>query len=314
MHSERARSAFTLVELLVVIAIIGVIAGITLPAIFAARRSFDQARLKMEVQSLDDAVKKYFSQNGDYPPDGSSWLIFERHLRKVFPEILSSELAIIAPSGPNVPVMDRAESLVFFLGGFSSNKQKPLTGKGGPFINAGTVMAPSWVMNPNRENSLFDFVPNRMLDQNSNQLPTYNVTGESSPYTYFDSRTYVIPRTVGAELNLFIDSVAGAVRPLLSTTPVAMPAPQSVNYENAKTYQIHSPGLDGIYGFNGDGPTAGLLFNVRGQGFNVNLTASPQYQPNTTVLGFRGLEPRNRAVDNVANCVDTPTLGQNILN
>lgn len=313
-RSTDGRSGFTLTELLVVIAIIAVIAAISLPAIFAARRSFDQARLKMEVQSLDDAVKKYFSQNGDYPPDGSSWLIFERHLRKVFPEILSSELAIIAPSGPNVPVMDRAEALVFFLGGFSSNKQKPLTGKGGPFINAGTAAAPSWVINPNRENALFDFAPNRILDQNNNQLPTYNVTAESSPYTYFDSRTYVVPRTAGMELNLFVDSVAGAVRPLLSGTPVPTPAPQSVNYENAKTFQIHSPGLDGIYGFNNGGPTSGILFNVRGQGYNVNLTTTPQYQRNTSVVGFQGIEPNNRAMDNVVNCVETPTLGQNILN
>lgn len=313
-RSNGGRSGFTLTELLVVIAIIAVIAGISLPAIFAARRSFDQNRLKIEVQNLDEAVKKYFTQFGDYPPDGSSWVIVERHLRKAFPEILSTELAIIAPSNVNLPVMDRAEALVFFLGGFSSNKQKPLSGKGGPFINAGTAASPSWVLNPNRENALFDFVPGRLLDQNSNQLPTYNVTDVSSPYAYFDSRTYVISRTAGMELNLFEDSVAGAVRPLLVQTPLPTPAQQSANYENAKTFQIHSPGLDGLYGFNNGGPTAGILFNVRGQGFNVNLTTTPQYQSNGAIFSFKGIEPKNRAVDNVSNCVETTTLGQNTTN
>ena len=313
-RSTVGRSGFTLTELLVVIAIIAVIAGISLPAIFAARRSFDQSRLKMEVEALDDAVKKYFTQYGDYPADGSSWVVFERHLRKAFPEILSSELAIIAPTNVNLPVMDRAEALVFFLGGFSSNKQKPLSGKGGPFINTGTAVAPVWSRNPNRENALYDFNPGRLLDQNSNQLPSYNVTDVSSPYTYFDSRTYVIPRTAGMQLNLFEDSVAGAVRPLLIQTPVPTPAQQSSNYENAKTYQIHSPGLDGIYGFNNGGPTAGILFNVRGQAFNVNLTTTPQYQSHGTIFAFRGLDPKNRAVDNVSNCVSTTTLGQNVEN
>ena len=93
-RSKRYRVGFTLVELLVVIAIIGVLAGLLVPAVFAVRKTFNNASVKFEVQGLDSAVNNYRTKYGDYPPDGSSWPIMESHFRKAFPGILQSELLL----------------------------------------------------------------------------------------------------------------------------------------------------------------------------------------------------------------------------
>ncbi len=43
--------------------------------------------------------------------------------------------SVVTPAytASELKVMDPAEALVFFLGGFSSNPQRPFTGEGGPF-------------------------------------------------------------------------------------------------------------------------------------------------------------------------------------
>ena len=88
----KLRRGFTLVELLVVITIIGLLVGLIVPAVFGVQASFNRAAVKFEVQALNDAVENYRSKHGDYPPDGSSWAVMEKHLRKAFPNILQSEL------------------------------------------------------------------------------------------------------------------------------------------------------------------------------------------------------------------------------
>lgn len=61
--------AFTLVELLVVIAIIGVLAGLTIPALDAVKRRQVISQTQAEMALLGAAIDSYHSAYGFYPPD-----------------------------------------------------------------------------------------------------------------------------------------------------------------------------------------------------------------------------------------------------
>ncbi len=147
------RGGFTLVELLTVIAIIGLLVGLVVPAVMFAMTQVKKQAIAMEVVTLSDAVEKYQQKYNDYPPDGSSATVLERHLRKIFPQIAASELALLASdtipgvgnrvannvsaagfTGSPVGIMDPAEAIVFFLGGFSEDPAYPISGVGGPIF------------------------------------------------------------------------------------------------------------------------------------------------------------------------------------
>jgi prepilin-type N-terminal cleavage/methylation domain-containing protein len=144
------RPGFTLVEILVVITIIGILAGIAIPAIVRARTTANTAFLRNECANFEQAIEAYRLKYGDYPPDFSDWPLAQRHYSRIFPEILDSELELLYRLSDNaaddlsvddsasrgttfVPaLLDRAEALVWAVGGFSANPQRPFTGTGGP--------------------------------------------------------------------------------------------------------------------------------------------------------------------------------------
>lgn len=253
---------FTLVELLVVITIIGIIAGLILAAIGAALNSATRAAIAGELDLISGAVNQYKNKYGDFPPDFSDWNVVERHYRKAFPDIVDSELLLlfrlgdlwvdsdttnqmsqtINPRfwGSSIPfnngndytgmsVIDRAEAVVWNLGGFSADTQRPFTGTGGPLQYIGPVppqnndlVNPLYYMyNPVRNAPFLDFKPEDLTFQpfsggtpsptNRNEstdepdpsfgfpeplmtardiFPTYVHREDASPYVYFDSRTY----------------------------------------------------------------------------------------------------------------------------
>ena len=99
LPSPLSPRGFTLVEMLVVIAIIGILAGLTVPAVIGALRNAKAAAVAMEINQLDAACKAYKEKFGEYPPDfagldniGSardpaarSQNVILRHLAKAFP-------------------------------------------------------------------------------------------------------------------------------------------------------------------------------------------------------------------------------------
>ncbi len=336
----RVQRGFTLVELLVVITIIGVLVGLTVPAVIGVRGAFERAAVKFEVQGLHDAINNYRGKHGDYPPDGSSWTITERHLRKVFPNILSTELALINPA--NGTQMDPAEALVFFLGGFSSDSQRPFTGAGGPLINVGTMAAPVYRYNPSRDNSYYEFKDRLTLvtdalgamsnDEtlfagvSSDLLPVFmarnnRAAEKGTPYVYFDSRTYLFNRgTVAVPIfncyqpsDITIAAGAprwelGAVRPHLESVS----ATGSFAFANNKTFQIITPGADGKFG----GRILSLgaqWFTTLGQSFTYNgtiMAPDPASGARFELSENTGLV-RLPAHDNSSNFIDVNTFGEN---
>ena len=176
------RRGFTLVELLVVITIIGALAGLAIPAISAVMRNVSVAAMKAEMTNIETGISDYQTKYGDYPPDFFDWSIAKRHYLKIFPDIAASELILLqrlcdtvadnaanqlTATHPHDPTkLDRAEALVWSLGGFSSDPQFPFTGSGGPLVYfgpAGSEADPSlYEYNPIRNAPQVEFETKRL--------------------------------------------------------------------------------------------------------------------------------------------------------
>lgn len=190
-HTFQARRAFTLVEVLIAIAIIGILMGLALTGINAARVAIQRRAIALEVETLSQAVESYKLKYSSYPPDGSSLAAFRSHFQGAFPSIASSEFDVLtAAAGYRLAskgssntvasdnhggVMDPAEALVFCLGGFSNDPAHPFTGKGGPLVeiknSSGAPFSPRrFQYNVDRNEPFFPF------DQSN--LTLQNVTGE----------------------------------------------------------------------------------------------------------------------------------------
>lgn len=294
-HPKRLASGFTLVEILTVIVIIGILAGIAIPAITGALRAARVGAIRTEVENLNQAVEAYKLKYGDYPPDFSSWAVVQSHYRKIFPDIALSELTLLhrlcdnledddpnqltatTTSAPFVPsAMDRAEAIIWSLGGLSSDPQLPFTGAGGPLVLLPTVPVATsnatdpavWQYNSARDNSLLNLElgdltiasPDSTMPISFNNrvqstddvvttttfadvFPVYKERDEGSPYVYFDSRTYRFDAG-GGILNGYATTIDGeidAVRPVLDQNVNAnKPVPSA----SGTTYMTRANALD----------------------------------------------------------------------
>ena len=68
--TRRRRRGFTLIELLVVISIIGVLVGLLLPAIGAAREAGRRAQCQSNMHNVTLGILGYVNQRNVFPPAG----------------------------------------------------------------------------------------------------------------------------------------------------------------------------------------------------------------------------------------------------
>ncbi len=216
---RRQPSGFTLVEILTVIVIIGILAGLAIPAITRALGTAKEAAIRTEIDVMSQAMEAYKLEHGDYPPDFSDWEAVERHFRSAFPGIDNNELRILAqfthyapgmlrmgdtgaPNGsgstsdPRIATnyahyphaIDRAEALVFCLGGYSKDAKRPFTGQGGPLVKRGGA---AFAAEPNGDNNdylAYQFNSERepgFFDFDSPQLTVTTISPAGfSPFNY----------------------------------------------------------------------------------------------------------------------------------
>ena len=67
MELKRNERGFTLIELMVVIVILGILAGLIIPRIMGRPDEARAAKARMQIESLDTALKLYRLDNGTYP-------------------------------------------------------------------------------------------------------------------------------------------------------------------------------------------------------------------------------------------------------
>jgi len=327
MNARQSRLGFTLVELLIAIAIIGILMSLTVTAVTRAITRGRETASRLEINALSQAIEQYNLKYGDYPPDGSSEQVLLRHVRKIFPRISAQDLALLTQltrargsSNFSAVAMDRGEALVFFLGGFSGNPLNPFTGEGGPLKRIGTdpMNIASYEYNGTRENAFYDFDTNRLTVARSaagvmlstdekllglgseptlggeDQLPAYLArAGTPTPLVYFDSRTYGNIVATGAPMyNGYLagSTEYGGVRPYMTNSNAGGATYADLKFHNDSTFQIISPGLDGVFGacisVNASDPTASPVYFITQTG--VAVSPPPANAP--PIRGFQDMD------------------------
>ncbi len=67
MRKRRNEKGFTLIELMVVIVILGILAGLIVPRIMGRPEEARQAKARIQIESIETALKLYKLDNGSYP-------------------------------------------------------------------------------------------------------------------------------------------------------------------------------------------------------------------------------------------------------
>jgi len=264
-------SGFTLIELLVAIGIIGVLAGLLLAGIQSAMSSVSTAKAANELRNLETALAAFHAEFGQYPPSeivlhetASGWSksssdpFFEETvrslaiIRQLWPNFTPSDVDINGDGSQrdadNPLELNGAECLAFFLGGVV---------KDGNLVGFSKNLAqPFSLTGSNRLGPFHEFDPSRFVDKDGDGMPEYldTYSGQQNPILYFssyDGRGYRV-----SEVTPFL--VNGVYRQGAETYPRMWESGDPAIEQDdkpawkAKTFQLISPGVDGLYGVGGE--------------------------------------------------------------
>ncbi|HBN75994.1 MAG TPA: hypothetical protein DD473_09275 [Planctomycetaceae bacterium] len=251
-NQNRRHSGFTLIELLVAISIIALLAGLLLSGVGSGISSVNKAKAANELRSLETALASFHSEFGMYPPSAitlheapAGWNGDARSknlIQKLWPSFdFTITRNINSDNSTDVSIdLNGAECLAFFLGGipqsgaligFSKNPANPFSRTGN-----------------NRTGPFHEFIASRFVDKDSDDIPEYVDTfaGQTSPIVYFssyDGRGYR-----SSEITPLLAN--GIYRQGKETDPT-MGQPDDTTPWKEKTFQLISPGQDGLYGTGG---------------------------------------------------------------
>ena len=234
-----ARGGFTLVELMVVIVIIIILMGLLTPVLMNVMAKAREARIVAEISAMDGALKAYKERYGSYPPSDFSSTgigLVQAHLLHAFPRCnISTEMAAIQAAG--LSTASPAQALVFWLSGFCSDPEHPVSGHYSVSANGYTTPSPPLALTP-----FYPFDTTRLTGTPPVYAP---IDGLGAPYLYFAAQNYATQAAYSA--STYGQGGTGVGRPYYLDGGVSTISPQFL-YANPNTYQIISAGLDGDYG------------------------------------------------------------------
>lgn len=275
--AQQKRHGFTLIELLVVTIIIGILAALITPAIMAAVRRSKEFTIQSEMKQIETALEKFKNEYGVYPVDFGNPYVLNDFIRQIAPNHAYG--AIVDDTDPSTieddrfwyaaelaggrrpQTIDRAEALVLWLGGVSTNPEYPLG-----------VLRDFSVDRNYQPKRFFEFDETRLKDLDNDGWPEYYPpSGPQNPYVYFDARTLRATNVPNADPDDVADVINQSVYPqnyspeLISGQHGDLPSIPSANrpiaaYLNAnatafinatnekQSYQLICAGLDGEYG------------------------------------------------------------------
>ena len=244
VHSNRSRSAFTLVELLVVIVILAMLASLITMASSRAMTAARNAAIKAEIDMLSMAIMNYKNEYGAFPPcyDSTSYIATgpaAKHLSRLFPRCnTTTEFAAAVAMLPTTS-LSPVTSIVSWLNGFTENPLLPITDASG-------------------RKRLYDFDRSRLASTNSaniatSQLVYYPSSKPGSPFIYINSSAYgtvASPNTFPIQAIVYVPQSSGYETISLSTatyTPQIQVLSSGTMFFNKDSFQILCAGNDGIF-------------------------------------------------------------------
>jgi prepilin-type N-terminal cleavage/methylation domain-containing protein len=252
------RRGFTLMELLIAIVIIGILMALLIPTIAGVRRRVQQAAVSTEITQLEQAIASFKSRFGIEPPSSltvpaaeNGWSAEDRQkVLRIWDQFDFSTCGGRNYSG-TASSLNGAECLVFFLGG----------------LNSGTTTAPTLIgfsKNPttpwsttgeNRDAPFFENFAGRLVDVDEDDALEFvdSLPEQKTPYLYLtgQGKNYRKANVADAfdDYDVY-DNVADVSVDARDMTKCYLNSDDKTPHR-AQSYQLISPGFDGLYGTGG---------------------------------------------------------------